>query len=132
MKAVMLLIALSVSFVAAPNALAHGSHYAGYASSTAAAAFGDRVHPAVAAPEIVAAAFADPDGSCPSDSEDGHADHTGCCGGIVSCASGCGAAIAPEEPSQLSAPKAALVCSMTAVALGAGTGPADRPPRSFI
>jgi hypothetical protein len=36
------------------------------------------------------------DGSCPSHSADGHADHAGCCGGIVSCVSGFSAAIVSD------------------------------------
>src|SRR5260370_15208929 len=99
-------------------------------------ALGDSVHPS----ETVAAAyvqsanwkFADPDESCPEDSDDGHADHIGCCGGVVSCASGCGAAIPPDEPLQLSALKAALACSMTPVSVGAGTTRTDPPPLTSI
>src|SRR5260221_14200321 len=116
MKAAKLLSALMVLFAFAPNAMAHSPHHASSGISVAAPAFGDSVHPAVPPSETVAAAyvqsaswkFADPDGSCPTDSDDGHADHIGCCGGIVSCASGCGAAIPPERPLQLSSPRAAL------------------------
>src|SRR5260370_28110817 len=90
-------------------------------------ALGDSVHPSetVAAAYVQSASwkFADPDGSCPTDSDDGHADHIGCCGGIVSCASGCGAAIPPEEPFQLSAPSPPFACSMVPWVSGARTIP---------
>jgi len=100
--------------------------------SAAAPAFGVSETGAATYVQSASWQFADRDESCPEDSDDGHADHIGCCGGIVSCASGCGAAIPPEAPLQLSVPKAALACSMTAVSFGAGTVPADPPPRAFI
>lgn len=140
MNAAMLLMVLMVSFVFAPNAIAHDSHHASSAISVAAPAFGEGVHPAVPASETVAAAYvqsaswhsAGADQSCPNDSNDGRADHIGCCGGIVSCASGGGVAIPLDEPLPVSARKAALACSMTPVSVGAATIPDDPPPRISI
>jgi hypothetical protein len=140
MNAAMLLMVLMVSFAFAPDAMAHGSDHASSVISAVAPALGDSVHPAVAASETVAAAYvqsaswqsAGADQSCPNDPNDGRADHIGCCGGIVSCASGGGAAIPSEEPLPVSALKAALACSMTPVSVGTATIPDDPPPRISI
>src|SRR5258707_14207294 len=104
-RATILLIALMVLFAFAPNAMTHGSHHASPGMSAAAPAFGASEAGAATYVQSASGQFADPDESCPEDSDDGHADHIGCCGGVVLFSSGGGGAVPPDGPMQVSAPQ---------------------------
>jgi hypothetical protein len=68
---------------------------------------------------------------CPEPGHD-RADHIGCCAGMASCVSGCGAMMVPEEGPSLPAGKAILPVSTMPVSTGVKILPSDPPPRASI
>lgn len=125
-KAGWLIAVLLAVFAVVPNAMAHGGSRAGAGSAGAEAEGGTAFHIRSTGSPLTRG-----DESCPIGSE-GHAAHIGCCGGAVSCSTGCGVALAAEEAPQLFAPRAELVSRVVAAIPGIGTVPADPPPRAAI
>ncbi len=124
-RAGLLIVVLAIALAAAPQAIAHGLAHAESGATQAARGTTLGIQSA-------SSALAGRDDSCPTDSDDGHAAHIGCCGSLASCSAGCGAALAPEEAPQFFAPKVELISSLAPPSPGIGTIPADPPPRATI